>query len=66
MKHQTMKHLYIVEDVPSDPNDFPSYRYVVKAESEEGAVKFIKERTCYDFDWKAELADNDEVWEQEG
>ena len=60
-----MRHLYIVEDVPYDPCDLPSYRYAVRAESEETAIEIVKERTGHDFDWRAEFVDNDEVWEQE-
>lgn len=59
-----MKHLYVVEDVPSDPCDFPSYRYIVRAESEEEAIRLVMQKTGHGFDWKADIADNDEVWEQ--
>lgn len=56
-KCQIKKDLYIVTDLDSN------YRYVVLAESYDSAVEIVKRKTGHDFDWTAQLADNNAVWQ---
>lgn len=54
--------LYIVRDIPRYAEDTPNYCYVVKATSYNEAIEIVKRKTGHNWDWVAELADNDEVW----
>ena len=59
-----MKELYIVRDVPQYEEECSNYCYVVKAESHAEAIDIVRKKTKHQWDWEAELADNEEVWEQ--
>lgn len=58
-----MKELYIVRDVPQYEEECSNYCYVVRAESHTEAVDIVKKKTEHQWDWEAELADNEEVLE---
>lgn len=55
--------LYIVRDVPRYSGDASSYCYIVRSESYNEAIEIVKRKTGHNWEWKAELADNNEVWD---
>ena len=59
MKNQ----LYVVKDVPRHSEDVSNYCYVVKAASYDEAIEIVKSKTGHNWEWKASLADNDEIWQ---
>lgn len=61
-KKREMRELYIVEDVPRYLEDNSSYKYVVKANNYNEAIEIVKNKTDYNIEWDASLADNDDVW----
>lgn len=58
-----MKDLYVVRDITDYPEDNSSYCYIVRAESREKAIDIVRKKIKYQWDWEAELADNEEIWE---
>ena len=58
------KNLYVVRDVPRYEEEYSNYYYVVKAESHAEAIDIVRKKTKHEWNWEAELADNEEVWEQ--
>lgn len=58
-----MKNLYIVRDIPQYEEGCSNYCYVVKAESHAEAIDIVKKKTKHLWKWRADLADNTEIWE---
>ena len=58
-----MKNLYIVRDISQYEEECSNYCYVVKAESHAEAIDIVKKKTKHLWKWRADLADNKEVWE---
>lgn len=57
------KNLYIIKDIPQYAEDTSSYCYVVRATSYDEAIEIVRNKTGYNFEFDASLADNDDVWE---
>ena len=58
-----MKDLYVVRDIPNYSEDNSNYCYIVRANSGTEAIDIVRKKTKHQFDWEAELADNEEIWE---
>ena len=57
------KKLYVVTDIPRYPEENSCYRYIVRATDYKEAIEVVKRKTGYHWEFDADLADNDEIWE---
>lgn len=58
-----MKNLYVVTDIPRYPEDYPCYKYIVRATDYKEAIEIVKKKTGrHTWEFDADLAENSEVW----